>query len=70
MGNRIRAIAEIGCYIKLGTMVHAITELVTLGNAYNVAYWVATRLGYESCGCHEREMWLNSLTCKPCNDDN
>ena len=60
---------KIGCYIKLGTMVHAITELVTFGNAYGVAFWIARKLGYESCGCYERELWLNSLTCK-CGDDN
>lgn len=60
---------KIGCYIKLGTMVHAVTELVTFGNAYEVAYWVARKLGYESCGCYEREQWLNSLTCRCGNDD-
>ena len=60
---------KIGCYIKLGTMVHAVTELVTFGNAYEVAYWVARKLGFESCGCYERELWLNSLTCGCGNDD-
>jgi len=49
-------------------MVHAITELITLGNAYQVAYWIAQRFGKESCGCHEREMFLNNLTCK-CDDN-
>ena len=33
---------RIGCYIKLGTMVHAITELLTFGNAYTVALWIVT----------------------------
>ena len=55
---------KIGCYIKLGTMVHAITELITFGNAYRVAYWIAQRFGKEHCGCGEREQFLNCLTCK------
>lgn len=60
---------KLGCYVKLGTMVHAITELLTFGNAYSVAFWVARRFGYESCGCHKRELFLNCLTCKEdCND--
>lgn len=54
---------RIGCYIKLGTMVHAITELITLGNAYNVSMWVAHKLGYQDCGCYQRELKLNKLTC-------
>jgi hypothetical protein len=55
---------KIGCYIKLGTMVHAITELITFGNAYRVAYWIAKRFGKEDCGCGKREQFLNCLTCK------
>jgi hypothetical protein len=55
---------KIGCYIKLGTMVHAITELITFGNAYRVAYWIAQRFGKEDCGCGKREQFLNCLTCK------
>lgn len=61
MGNWLKVI---GCNIRIGTMVHAITELITFGNAYEVAYWIAQRLGYESCGCQEREQWLNNLTCR------
>lgn len=57
-------IRKLGCIIKLGTMVHAVTELITFGNAYEVAYWIARKLGYESCGCYEREVKLNNLTCK------
>ena len=60
----MKTIRKIGCFIKLGTMVHAITELLTFGNAYAVAYWVAQLFGKEECGCYEREEWLNKLTCK------
>lgn len=60
----MKLLKKLGCTIKLGTMVHAITELITFGNAYEVAYWIAQRLGYESCGCQQREQWLNNLTCR------
>jgi len=60
---------KLGCYIKLGTMVHAITEILTFGNAYRVAYWIAQRFGKEDCGCGKRELFLNCLTCKEeCNE--
>lgn len=64
MGNWIKVIKKISCTIKLGTMVHAITELITFGNAYEVAYWIAKKLGYDDCGCVKREEWLNNLTCR------
>jgi hypothetical protein len=44
-------------------MVHAITELLTFGNAYTVALWIARKFGKNDCGCYEREVWLNNLTC-------
>jgi hypothetical protein len=60
---------KIGCLIRIGTIVHALTELVTLGNAYSVSYWIAKKLGKEDCGCYQREVWLNCLTCKEhCNE--
>lgn len=60
----MKTLKRVGCYIKLGTMVHAITELITFGNAYRVAYWIAQRFGKEDCGCGKREQFLNCLTCK------
>jgi hypothetical protein len=38
---------QLGCYVKLGTMVHAITELLTFGNAYRVSFWIARQFGKE-----------------------
>jgi len=55
---------RIFCIIKLGTMVHGLTEILTLGNAYAVSYWIAKLFGKEDCGCYQRELWLNCLTCK------
>lgn len=60
---------KIGCFIKLGTIVHAITEIITLGNAYAVSYRIARLFGKDDCGCYQRELFLNCLTCKDdCND--
>jgi len=49
--------------IKLGTMVHAITELITFGNAYAVSMFIAGLFGKKDCGCYQRELMLNRLTC-------
>ena len=45
-------------------MVHGLTEILTLGNAYAVSYRIAKLFGKEDCGCYQRELWLNCLTCK------
>ena len=60
----MRLIKKIGCFFKIGTMVHGLTEIITFGNAYAVSYRIAKLFGKESCGCYERELWLNCLTCK------
>ena len=63
----MKLLKRIGCMIKLGTMVHAITELITFGNAYAVSMFIAGLFGKKDCGCYQRELMLNSLTC-PCDD--
>lgn len=55
---------KIGCYIKIGDIVEAIITILTLGNGKDVAMYIANKLGYESCGCEERRIWLNRITCK------
>jgi hypothetical protein len=55
---------KLGCYIKLGDIVEAIITIITLGNGKDIAMFIARKLGYESCGCEERRIWLNQLTCK------
>lgn len=59
---------RIGCYIKIGDMVEGLINVITLGNGKDIAGWIATKLGYQSCGCEERKIWLNKLTCKEYND--
>jgi len=49
-------------------MLEGFISLITLGNGKDIAMWVATKLGYKSCGCEERRIWLNKLTCKNYND--
>ena len=54
------------CIVKLGNMVEAAIELVTLGRGKDMATWIAHKLGFKSCGCDERKLWLNSLVgCNP-----
>lgn len=55
---------KIGCYIKLGTMLQGVITIVTFGNGYQIAQWIANKLGYEDCGCAERENYLNGLNCR------
>ena len=52
------------CWIKLGTMLEGLISVITLGNGKEIASWIATKLGYASCGCEERKEYLNKLTCK------
>ena len=47
------------CIVKLGNMVEAAIELVTLGRGKDMATWIAHKLGFKSCGCDERKAWLN-----------
>ena len=49
------------CIVKLGNMVEAAIELVTLGRGKDGATWIAQKLGFKSCGCDERKDWLNKI---------
>lgn len=57
-------IKTLGCKIKLGDMLEGLITLITFGNGKDIAMWVAQKLGYESCGCEQRRIYLNKLTCK------
>ena len=53
------------CIIKLGNYVEALIHVLTLGFGKRLSTWIAVDiLGYQSCGCEERRIWLNKLTCK------
>ena len=56
--------SKIGCKIRLGDRVERLIDIITFGNGSLWAYKIAIKLGYKSCGCEERRIWLNRLTCK------
>jgi hypothetical protein len=49
------------CIIKLGNIVEGLINVVTLGWGKDIASWIALKLGYASCGCEERRIYLNEL---------
>ena len=55
-------------WIKLGTWTRWIINILTLGTGKYITTWIAVDIfGFESCGCCEREQWLNRLTDKSFN---
>ncbi len=51
-------------WIKIGDYTEALIHVLSLGFGKRIASWIATSLGYQSCGCCERKQWLNRLTDK------
>lgn len=49
------------CVFKLGNIVSGLIDVITLGRGKDIAGWVAYKLGYQSCKCEERRIWLNEL---------
>jgi hypothetical protein len=47
------------CLIKVGNILDGVINLLTLGWGKDIAGWIALKLGYASCGCEERRIWLN-----------
>ena len=55
-------------WIKLGSWIEWIINVLTLGTGKYISTWIAVDiLGFESCGCCERKEWLNRLTNKDYN---
>jgi hypothetical protein len=53
-----------GCKLRLGDRLEWFIDKITFGNGSWWAYVIAVRwLGFESCGCEQRRIWLNKLTC-------
>lgn len=56
---------RIGCYIKLGDMTEGLISLITLGNGKSIAMYIAKNIfGKDDCGCEQRRIYLNQITCK------
>jgi hypothetical protein len=50
---------------KYCDIVDGLINVITLGRGKDIAGWIAKKLGYASCGCEERRIWLNELlNCK------
>ena len=48
--------------IKIGDWVEALIHVITFGFGERLALGVARLFGKNSCGCCERQLWLNRLT--------
>ena len=48
--------------IKIGDWVEALIHVITFGFGERLALGVAKLFGKNSCGCCERQLWLNRLT--------
>jgi len=59
---------NIGCEIRIGDAVEGLINFLTLGRGKDIAMWIAKKLGYDNCGCEERRIWLNKLTCNTYED--
>ena len=61
---------KLGCKILLGNRVEWLIDKVTFGRGSYWAYVIAVEwLGFKSCYCEERRIWLNKLTCKEYKDE-
>jgi len=49
------------CIIKVGNFLEGLINIFTLGRGKDIATYIAHKLGYESCGCEERRIYLNEL---------
>ena len=53
------------CKFLLGDWVEKIIDIITFGNGSIIAYTISVKwLGFKSCYCNERRIWLNKLTCR------
>ena len=49
----------------LGDIVQKVINILTFGTGKTIAEKIANKLGFESCGCSERQQWLNKVSgCK------
>jgi hypothetical protein len=53
------------CKFLLGDWVEKVIDIITFGNGSMIAYTIAVKwLGFKSCGCEKRRIYLNKLTCR------
>lgn len=52
-------------WIRLGDYLEALIHVITLGFGKRLSTYIAVHLlGFKTCGCCERQEWLNRLTDK------
>jgi len=62
--------SKLVCKIKLGDWLEWLIDKITFGNGSYWSYVIAVEwLGFKSCGCEQRRIWLNKLTCKEYKDE-
>ena len=50
------------CIIKIGNIVAGLIDVITLGWGKDLAGWIAIKVfNKQSCGCLERQIYLNEL---------
>lgn len=50
------------CIVKVGNIVAGLLDVIFLGRAKDIAGFIAIKwLGKQSCGCLERQAYLNEL---------
>jgi hypothetical protein len=64
-----QTIKRIGCLVRLGSILEGLIAIVTFGNGKEIASYIATKMGYSSCGCDERRITMNKWTCKNYNEN-
>jgi len=41
--------------MKLGGFVEKVINIITLGQGYRIAFFIAKKMGYDDCGCKARK---------------
>lgn len=45
----------------VGDWIEKLIRIISLGTGKRFALWIANRLGFEDCGCSERQKRINKL---------
>jgi hypothetical protein len=47
--------------MKLGSFIEKVINIITLGQGYNIALFIAKIFGYNDCGCKARKNKLDKF---------
>jgi len=54
--------------MKLGGFVEKVINIITLGQGYRIALFIAKKMGYDDCGCKARKDKLDLFLDKVLNN--